>query len=78
VRDTPPNTTHVLIAGAVQGANWEDLSAGTLIRSSRGETGRPAIEQPTHFKLVVNIKTAKALGITIPESILLRAGEVIR
>jgi ABC-type uncharacterized transport system substrate-binding protein len=49
-----------------------------LIRSSRGETGRPAIEQPAHFKLVVNLKTAKALGITIPESILLRGGEVIR
>lgn len=36
------------------------------------------IEQPTQYFLVVNLKTAKALGITIPESILLRADEVLQ
>jgi len=36
------------------------------------------IEQPTKFDFVVNLKTAKSLGITIPESILLQADEVIR
>jgi putative ABC transport system substrate-binding protein len=68
-----------LIAYAVNMADFVGHAAVYVDKILRG--ARPAdlpIEQPSRFELIINLKTAKALGITVPHALLVRADEVLR
>jgi putative ABC transport system substrate-binding protein len=64
------------------GASFDDLfrkAATYVVQILAGaKPGELPMQQPTKYELAVNLKTAKALGLRVPESILLRATEVIR
>jgi putative ABC transport system substrate-binding protein len=64
------------------GASFDDMFQRVAVYVDKILKGaKPSelpVEQPTRYYLVVNLKTAKALGLTIPQSLLLRADEVIQ
>ena len=64
-------------AGPSLAAMHQQLAALVARILGGAKAGELPIEQPTRLELVINLKTAKALGLAMPQTLLLRADEVI-